>query len=411
MSLILMIVSLPVMSVTFKVGRHYVIAADFLYLVTAALAGVALVRREAALRWHRAYWLLAFYFAAMALSVLFSDEPMRSAAKLATQAYLLSLPVLAYTLLGEEADLRRALTAWALAGGAVGVVGLVVLFLWTLQPGNPLVLAATHAKGTLAEGNYPRLDVSFTHAAMLGNYLTVAISILLVAGKRGWIDTRLRVGLLPAMIVTAFFSLTPGLAGLWLMLGLWYWLDWRGTRPALARAALAAGAVGAAPFLVAAALTPILHPTASFLITLPGIGTLAPAARLLFWIDGWRNLVAHLPFGKGIGTDAIAVPFQNPSGHLYTLTDAHNVYLSVGVQTGLPGLVALVLLISFVARSLLPLPRRLDRDAALPMGLGLAWLSGFAIQGLVGSFEDARFLWLLLGLFLVALDRTAEARR
>jgi O-antigen ligase len=410
--LLLTIVCQPLMSTVLAVGRHFVTPADFFYLLTAGATGLALLRRELRLRWHPAWWILIFYFAAMALSVPFSEQPERSALKLATQAYLLSLPVLAYHLLPDERTLRRALAVWLWTGAAIGVAGVLTLILWTVDPANPWVLEASHPKGTLAQGHYPRLDISFTHAAMLGNYLTVSILVALAAAERGWIAMRAALALAGAMAVAAFFSLTPGLAGLWLALGLWYWLKHRSSRRTAARLALAAGAAAALPYLVAAALTPFVHPTAPFLISLAGV-TLAPAARLLFWIDAWKNFVAHLPFGKGIGTDAIAVEFQNPAGHLYMLSDAHNTYLNLGVQTGLPGLLALLLLIGFVARRLLPLPSALGREHGLRIGLGLAWLSAFAFQGLVGSFEDARFLWLLLGLFLAALDlssRPAETR-
>jgi hypothetical protein len=34
--------------------------------------------------------------------------------------------------------------------------------------------------------------------------------------------------------------------------------------------------------------------------------------------------------------------------------------------------------------------------------LGLTWLNAFVYQGLTGSYEDARHLWLLLGLLIAA---------
>jgi hypothetical protein len=35
-------------------------------------------------------------------------------------------------------------------------------------------------------------------------------------------------------------------------------------------------------------------------------------------------------------------------------------------------------------------------------GLAIAWLGSFALQGLVGSFEHQRHLWILFGLILSA---------
>ncbi|HEX2764905.1 MAG TPA: hypothetical protein VHM92_13820 [Allosphingosinicella sp.] len=409
LSLLLLIASQPLMSVLVQVGRSFAIPADALYLLTAALTAIAIMRREIVVRWHKAYWLLLFYFAAMALSALLSQQPLRGAFKLATQIYLLSLPMLTFNLVRDERDMCRTLKAWLWTGAVVGLLGLVTLALWLVDASHPLVVEFSHPKGTLAEGDYPRLDISFTHAAMLANYLTVSVAVLLAVAERGWIGRRLAPPLLAAMVVTAFFSMTPGLAGLWLGLGFWTWMKLRTTRRTMAWLALAVGAAGALPYLVAAALTPFPHSTATFALQLP-VGTLYPGARLLFWIAAFKNLVANLPFGSGIGTDAIAVPFQNPAGHLYTLSDAHNVFLNLGVQTGLPGILALVLIISFVARKVFPLPRRIEGSAAIRLGLGLGWLNAFAVQGLVGSFEDARFLWLLFGLFLASTARPASSR-
>ncbi len=82
-------------------------AANFLLVVTALVWIVALLRKETQLRWHRAYWLLGLYFAAMALSVPQSGDPRHSAFKLLTQVYLLGLPVLAFNLFRTMEDLRR----------------------------------------------------------------------------------------------------------------------------------------------------------------------------------------------------------------------------------------------------------------------------------------------------------------
>ena len=402
-----MIAALPFMSATLTVGRHFATPADAFYLATVALLGLALLTREIRFRWHPAYWILAGYLAAMAVSLLFSAQPSRSAFKLLTQVYLLSLPVLALNLVRSADALRRSLTVWLWVAGMLSGVGVITLLLYFTDPTNPLLEFTLHPKGTLPEGDYPRIDLTFTHAAMLGNWLTVSLLILLGAGALGWVKRPVFVLLLAAMLLSLFFSLTPGLLGVPVAIGVWQWLRLRRDRPLVARLWLAGGILGGLPFLVAAAVTPIIHPTAPFLIEVPGYGTLAPAARLTFWIAGWQNMIAAFPFGTGIGTDAIAVPFQNPAGHLYTLYDAHNVYLSLGVQTGLPGLAALALLIFYVARRTAALS--FCRPAELvPLVLGLAWLDAFALQGLVGAFEDARFLWIILGLFLAGLAAARE---
>jgi hypothetical protein len=96
------------------------------------------------------------------------------------------------------------------------------------------------------------------------------------------------------------------------------------------------------------------------------------------------------------------VQYRDPSGNLQTLTDAHDTFLSIAAQCGLVGLAALIALIVYAARTTFPL-RLLARDRNLVrLALGLAFLDAFAYQGLGGSYEDTRHLWLLLGLLLAS---------
>lgn len=150
-------------------------------------------------------------------------------------------------------------------------------------------------------------------------------------------------------------------------------------------------------FLLAASVTPLIHPTAPFLIELPGLADpLAPSVRMMAWIEASRSILAHPLFGTGLGSDPIAVRYLAPSGEQHVLTDGHNVFLTVAMHNGLPSLAALLVLVGFVARRALPL--RAEPSALLAAG----WLIAFAYHGLTGSFEDARHLWVLLGLMLAA---------
>lgn len=90
--------------------------------------------------------------------------------------------------------------------------------------------------------------------------------------------------------------------------------------------------------------------------------------------------------------DAVSVLYQNPSGYLEHLSDAHNTFLNVAVQAGIFGLAALFLLLLGVVQ----VYRRAESfDVQV---LTFAFLNAFAYQGLGGSFEDARHLRVLLGL-------------
>jgi len=158
----------------------------------------------------------------------------------------------------------------------------------------------------------------------------------------------------------------------------------------------------AVAFVAVAVLAPAVHPTAPFLIRLPGFDfPFAPSVRLMSWIEACKTSFEHPLFGTGVGSNPIAVPYVAPSGDFYVLTDAHNVFLNVAMHSGLVGLATILLLIGFVARQMRPW---LFTDTnAIAFWLSFAWLNAFAYQGLTGSYEDARHVWLLLGLLIAAV--------
>jgi O-antigen ligase len=402
-ALALFVLAQPIFMPSLAIGGLRVIAADPAFAAVAALLLVAFVgglrpRRD------RAFLPLAGWLAAMALSALLSAEPRRSAFKLATETYLLAIPVAATQLVRSEAALKRLLQAWLAAAAGVAALGLLALGLFFLAPDHWLLDYLLNPKGTLPPGPYPRFNLSFTHPAMLGLYMSVSILILLGCVRAGWVSKRLAWPLLAAMLLAAAFSLTPGLGGLSLGLGLWGWLVRRRERPRPARACLLAGVAAALAMLAAAAVTPYLHPTAPFLIALPGLGTLAPSARLMFWIDAVRTWLAHPLFGQGIGTDPVSVLYQNPSGGRAVWHDAHQTWLSVAAQTGIVGLIAFSWLTVHVLRRLLARSWPTQGPGAVRTALAVAWLQAWLWQGLVASFEDARCLWLLTGLAIAAFS-------
>jgi hypothetical protein len=83
------------------------VPSDFIFVALVAAVGVALVADQLRLRFHRAFWLVGAYFAALAVSALFSADVTRSASKMLTQVYLLSVPFLLFWLVRSEEDLRR----------------------------------------------------------------------------------------------------------------------------------------------------------------------------------------------------------------------------------------------------------------------------------------------------------------
>jgi O-antigen ligase len=411
--LLLLIFSTAFMQPPFRVAGFLAVPTDLVFLPLAlAFAGAVLLRQAP---WPRAkvYWLLAAYFSAMALSGLVSGHAtLQTAAKLASQAYLLSLPVIVAGLIRDEGDLRRASYAWLGGTAVVGVVLCVTLFLFQFDRENPLLGRLLFHFGTLPPGDYPRVKLTFLNSNMLCNYLTVSLCILFVAHRLGWVRNTTAALLIAGTLLAAIFTISPGLGGIALAAALWFWLSRKETSPASARLVLAAGVGAALLFVAAMAVTPILHPTAPFLIHVPGTDlVLAPAGRLMIWIDAARNFVADPFFGRGIGQAPVHVRYLSPSGHLQRLTDAHNSFLNLAVQCGIPGLTAFVALLAYMVRRTLPLSLAGGGMSVARVGLGLALLNGFAYHGLGGSFEDSRHLWVLFGLFLAAvrLERAGPA--
>lgn len=385
---------------------NFVTLSDALFVVTAGLSAVALARGELRPRWHPFFYLIAFYFAAMWFSLPASTSAGDSLFKLATQLYLLSLPVLVLALVDTADDLRRLLLAWLAAAAVPAGIGVGTAALFYAGVDRSLLGGAIHDFGLLPPGPYPRVQATFSYPAMLCNYLTVSPFVLLAAYQERWLSPRICAASLGLAIVAALFTETPGLVGFGLALAACIYLA-RGGR---SRGLALTGAVAAAVLSLAiSSVTPILHSTAPYLIDLPGGHTVAPAVRLLTWTAAWNIFLAHPLFGAGIGASGLSVAFLDPSGILHVLDDAHNMYLNIAAQCGLAGFVALALIIHHVAARM-----RFPGAASAPslsLLLGLAWLDSFAVQGFIGSFEDARHLWVLVGLWLAStrIDRARAA--
>lgn len=407
---LLLVFMLPFMNPDYKVGGLAVIAVDLVYLLTALLWGMVILTGKMKLKWHRFYWVLILYFAGMLVSLPFSTEPATSLFRLATQVYLLSLPVLGHHLVEDQHELKQVFFVWLAASAVVGGLGVVTVLLFTAGVDPSLYEFALHGFGSLPPGPYTRVDLTFFYPALLCNYLTISLMILLICHRMDWLPKPVFMPLLFAILGSAAFSITPGLGGIVLAIGVWLWLGSQPTGSLLGRAALFASIIGALLFVLSATVTPFVHPTAPFLIEVPGLDQpLAPAVRTLVWIQAVDAFVASPLVGHGIGTTPIEVPFFTPDGDDHLLTDGHNVFLNVAMQTGLIGLITLLVLIWAVFRKVRPFSFISGDRNLIRLGLGPAWLNAFVYQGLTGSYEDARYLWVVLGLILAA--GAVEAKR
>lgn len=134
-----------------------------------------------------------------------------------------------------------------------------------------------------------------------------------------------------------------------------------------------------------------------------------PSARILCWETAWRTFASHPVFGRGVGLQTACPDYVCASGAVARLQDAHSLYLSLASTQGLAGLVAYLLVPLAVLRSSFPLRAPRSPAALLAGTLALAVAQALFYQGLAGSYEFVRHVWLALGLLAAAqrLERAA----
>ena len=372
-----------------------VIAADLVFCLVVAAMAFEWASGHRRIRWQPAFAILLAYVVSLLPSLLATMNMAASLSKLATEPYLVGLAVVTIVAVRNETMLRRVTLTWLAATAALVVLGIASLAAFA-EDGALYQYSMFHF-GTLPPGDYPRLSLSFFNANMACNYLTVSVGLLFLARSKNWLSTSIFWVLLAGTTIIALSTLSAGLGGIALAVGVGFWLI-RGNR-----IALVIGTGFALASAIVVAVTPIVHPTAPFLIHVPGTSlVLAPSARFMIWEAALDEFLRHPLIGHGIGVDPVAVHYMDPSGILQLQTDAHNVLLSIASQAGLIGVAGLALLTVYAFR----LTLSGDRPSAL---IGLTFLNAFLYQGLSGAFEDTRHLWVLFGL-LVASARLPATR-
>jgi O-antigen ligase len=205
------------------------------------------------------------------------------------------------------------------------------------------------------------------------------------------------------ILFCALLTISPGLGGIALVAGIWGWLYFKQSKSRLARASLVFGVFFATVFLPVTMIAPNIHSTSPFSITVPIIEQrIEPSSRAMVWMDSWTTFAENPFFGRGLGVDVCYTRYFDLSGRLQLLTDAHNVFLNVAAQEGIFGLIAIIFIIYYVTRKTFPLKFDGSNANVLRIGFGTAFIGAFVYQGIGGSYEDARHLWVLIGLFLAS---------
>jgi O-antigen ligase len=375
---------------------------DVLFAAAALAWIVRLFTGGTTLRWTRFYVPLALYLAAVAVSAVFSTDRSQSAAKLAGTAYLIAVAGLTVNMVASWTSLKQVLHAF-LAGTAVtafvGVAGLVLF--WAAGLREPASNVALAAYGGLPAGDYPRLRALFANPNMLCNYLGVGVVMLSVMHALGWLGTLWHRVVSAGAWLTAAGSLSPGFGGLLLAAG---WLRWQQHRDdprrrRMAAAGLTLAAAAAAAILVATLISPIHYSTRTVRVpVIDRVVELAPRVR--YWEASARSFLESPIVGRGAGLPTARWVGRRTGNEIWR--DAHNVWINVGAEAGVLGLLAFGAVASYAWRCTGGAGTDEARTRIVKQGLRAALVSVLLFQGLSGAFEDARHLWVLFGLMVSA---------
>ncbi len=375
---------------------------EFIFLLTFTFWILAILTRQTKFRFHRFYWLLLFYFGAMLVSACFSDNRQISFIKLCGEIYLLWLPVLIFNLVESKSDIKRLVLTWIAAAGLAVLLGIFSIALFYFNRESWLLNYTVHSYGAVPVGNYPRLRIHFLSPSLLCNYLSVSFSLLLIALKMNWIKKSFSLIFAALGALIAVFTFSSGLGGFAVICGLWGFYNYQNENKKFARLSLYGGIMTAIFFLMLNVVALQSHSTASFTVNFAG-REFQPSPRVMIWQAASETFRENFLFGRGVGQDSCKVVFQDTDGNFAVLTDAHNIFLSVASQSGVFGLVAVILIIIYLLKDV-PFNFSPDKSSIISAGLWTAFISAFVYQGLVGSFEDTRHLWTLIGLMLCAND-------
>jgi len=373
---------------------------DALFVLALALRAFALATGKASLRISGFHGWLAAYVLAMLLAVLVLP-PLREAPP--SPAMMCAIPSPTYAAaIGKwigvvylalvaalvcDAASRRGVPAkiaitWVATACVASLLSIIAVIGFYADRDASWLQPLLNHYGSLPPGDYPRVRVGFNYASMCANFMLVGVCLLVALRAKSGLGQRTFLAALWLIVIGTIPTLTPGLAGLPLALGLAGWWQWRASAPKRAHAALLAGLLPALGMLVVASrslLSPLDTPSGRWMVWSDALATV--------WTNPWR--------GIGLGQDVVGVSYLPPAGGQHWLTDAHNIWLNLAGQGGLIALLAFAGLCGWLCVGGL---RAARAGSAVAAGAMLALVVAVFYDGLTGSFEDARHVWVLMGL-------------
>lgn len=377
---------------------------DFIFIAVFLVWIFGILTKKLTLRFHPFFLLSAFYLFALFFSVIFSANPKSSFFKFSGEIYLVFLTIIIFNFASDLERIKKLTLAWICGTSFVLLLGIFTLFLFYSGFGHSLLNIFQNHYGTVPTGNYPRIKLTFFHSNMLCNYLSVGLLLTIAAGNLGWINSVFSKILIVLILLISLFTFSPGLGGIALSLGIFSWLYFRSKRRFFfSKFSLFSGVSIAIVFFCLLIFAMQNHPTAPFVIKIPFIEQeIYPSSRVMVWSATFETFRDNFWNGIGLGEDVCRVRYLNPSGVLEDLRDGHNTILNVSAQAGILSLISILLINIYFLKKVFRF-----KDINSKVGLfynccGIAIFSAFIYQGLGGSFEETRHLWVLFGLFFAA---------
>ncbi len=397
-SFLVLVFSLGFMQPSIWIFDFRVPLTDFIFPVTFFIWLLSILFKKTDFRFGKFYIPLIFYFFALVFSSVFSDNQRTSFIKLFGEIYLIGLAVLSFNLVRSVKDAKKVVFIWLAATFIACLVSAVSFVIFYIDRANPLFLFAFSHYGTLPPGNYPRIHGTFQNANMFCNYLNVGLIFALAGFRLGWVNKAAFTVFIMVFSIAAFFTLSPGLGGIFLCLGLWFWFLFREKEDFLySKLSLLFGCSAAFLFFTALLFAPNENLLSPYRFNFFG-KIIYPSERLLAWQASLQTFAENPIFGRGIGLDVVGIFSILASGQKHFVGDSHQLWLNVAGQAGIFGLLAICFLCFFFFRKMLPLRLGNEPNDVLRVCFGTAFVGTFLYQGLSGSFEDARHLWVLIGL-------------
>jgi O-antigen ligase len=385
-----LIASLPIMQPPLaRLGPYPMVLSDGLFMLLAVLVATMAARRRMQFAWSWWHTAVAAFVAANFLSAAGSDWRL-ALLKAAGAGYLGCLAILTAHYARSAEMTRHIALAWA-AGAILTIIGSAAgVGLFAVgRHDNPFL----YGYGSLIPGEYPRVMALFLNANMLCTYVGATAFILLGAAHATLMSRRLVTPIVALLAVVALLTFSPGLGGIALAGALWF----AGAASMPPRRAVMLRRAGVA--IAAVSLLAILpSPT---MLQATGNAPFEPSSRLQTWSDASKTFLARPLTGVGPGAEVAHVTYVNASHQVEYLTDAHNTWLSVLAQTGLVGFACFAIVIGLLV-SRMRVQLDLTQPGAWRTGCELALLASVLVPSLSGSFEDARHLWVLMGMVYAA---------